>query len=638
MLCINTTQAWGDSSIPIGNVSAIGDLSPGNNITLEVTAINTYASAKTRDIGLVLPYGLINYSPLVIEDVVIPADGFATVNFSIYINSTGDYELLFYTYEGYGIDQYKIMHLIIGAFPDSLPISIIINETVYVEEIPVDVYADINVTQWLTNNFYPNITLLVNETEYNTIHTTIINNITQNVIVNVVNNYSQWQWQNQSQWIIFDVPAGILYGSMAALGLIGVHNVVAGETTIKTRRRRRKGGQYTDAAEPELEDGWEFERRVQYGYGLLGAIFGELLGVFLIYQFLPTSIQDNFALIAGSYAPFLFGIFIALGFFFIILSLDEPVDLLGLGVLGTIFALFVSLFWFLFSAIFLLCLIAVVFTYRKRHAIQETYARVEARAEEIAKAEKRKRLAEFPTDAMAVRSREALITFIVASILIAGLCVMIAYLGILPLEWWWIYIMVGIAAGGIIALIVRVGSDARSVVIRRVLLGVLIAIASVSAVFILIGLVDFVFLPVPITFGISFGLFALSAENIISKPFLLLIAFVVGGFIFGAVIGIIEFLYLTNFIILILTVSLITVESFYLAIVFTRASDDRFWGIIIAIGGSLLFITLVAGAYFFTAGFYLLLAIIFIAIGIGALFVVAIGITFLSLVFSRIQE
>lgn len=339
----------------IGSVSAIGNIQVDENVTLEVTVLNTYGSFRIRDVGLVLPYGLINQSNLHIEDVMIAGDSFETVNFSILINSTGDFQLLFYLFDGGGIVHYEILHLLVEAFPDELPIEIIVNETVIINEtIPITLYEEVNVSNYLEINNYNNYSVLINETEYNNIINNISNNIYNDVYVTLINNISQWQWQNQSQW---QNQTQWMYNNYMLLtqalcylgfGLVGMYTVTTAKETWKIKKRKKTEEEYR-----------VLNRNVVFGTALIGAVGAELTSAFLLFNVLPSQVQHNFIQISNPLiGNHIFGIIIALITYFMILGLYSykflVVSLFMFPILLYFVEPFIALWVFIFEIILLI--------------------------------------------------------------------------------------------------------------------------------------------------------------------------------------------------------------------------------------------------------------------------------------------
>jgi hypothetical protein len=307
---INSVNASSDK-IQIGAISAQGDITVNSTITLQVTVINTYSSDKIRDIGMALPYGLVNLSETTLKNVVIPGDSYIILNFTIFINSTGDFEILFFEHNGYGIGDWTTAHLLVESYPESLPIQIIINETVYIDEIPVTVYEEINVTNWLINNNYNNLSVLINQTNYNLITNNIINNITNIVVVNVINNYTQWQWQNVTVIVPTDEwGVGALYFTLGGSAIMGIFFMGTAKSSFE------KGSSYKKSrAGIPIAD-----RSFKFG---LGVFAGVSLSVLLILG-LPYFCGIDF------FYAVIYGILAGISIFIIIMSLNKPITLLAL--------------------------------------------------------------------------------------------------------------------------------------------------------------------------------------------------------------------------------------------------------------------------------------------------------------------
>lgn len=301
-ILVNKSQAF-SWNIRFGNVSATGVIDVGQNITIYATVMNDYSSAKTRDIGLVIHQGLVNYSALLIKNQLLPANSANNIfNWTVLINATGDYELLFYIG---GIESYKVMHLIVGAYPSGLPSQIIINET-----------FSVNTTNYITNNF----TLFLSETEYNT----LINNITNSIYNTVINNIIV------NNTIIINFPdneaQSALYFGMVGLTVMGMYGIMSTDKTHQsyevTPTRKKDGKRRSNKHWYNLLP-FVLDRRFQYGLAMVFGVIGWIIGSVLIYPTFNLVIQEQLAfgydILVGSYIfGLLFGTFIAL----LILSID----------------------------------------------------------------------------------------------------------------------------------------------------------------------------------------------------------------------------------------------------------------------------------------------------------------------------
>jgi len=626
MWITNISSSHAVSQLYFGNASVIGIIAPHNNVTLEVTAFNQGGSAKIVKVGMVVPSGLIQWDTSE-HTVLIPKESTNKTVWQILINSTGDFEILFYMMYGGQLDTYRIFHLLVQSAPSQLPYEIIVNETIWINAtIPVYVNETVNVTNYVNNNNYNNFTCFVNESVYmnliNNITNTIVNNVYYNITLNyyLYINQSQWQQQNQSQWIIFDIPSGILYGSMAALGIVGVHNIASGDSTIVARRvsRRRKGRSDSDA------EGWEFNRRVQYGYGILGAIAGELVGALLVFQYLPSYIQTNFAFIGSGYAPFLFGLFIALGFFCIILSLDEPLDLLGLAVLGTVFTIFVSLFWFIIALIGLLLIIVIVYAIRSRHTLAKTYEEIEARLPGVGstgKAEMYKRY----TDGSKVvwlkqnwfRTLVPISFLIVLTIGIYALVIgQLQLFALLTDVLFMTYFAIHLLA---ITFKQKLDSNTQNRPIQLSLIIGFIGVAIGSLLLYVFGIVELLMIPVIVSFAISFSMFVIIVEGIITVKRWYWIPAVAGTFVFGSVFVLVAFFYTFNFIALTFGLALLGMQIGYTSFSVIKTSDNRFYGLIMFIAFLVLLLFSLIGGFLFSIEWLAVVGIVLLAIGVGIL-------------------
>jgi hypothetical protein len=318
LLIISGNTAACATSVSITAASAKGTIAVNNTIILQATVLNTFSNSQTRDVGLALPTGLVNQSKLLVKSITISKNSYRFVNFTILINSTGDFELMFYLLSGGAVSSWLIMHLLIESLPTALPSQITINTTIKINNtininntIPVQinatipVYAVINVSNTLNN--FNNITTLCNTTVYNAIVNNITNKIYNIFLANITNviynqfiaNITQYfnitQWQQQWQWqnvtiIIppYDTTQQVLpymLGGTAILGLffMGYSGAVfkkkeeeVYETVFPAKTKKQQLGLPTSVIP-------EFKHQFKFGLGLILAAGISALAIFLLF-------------------------------------------------------------------------------------------------------------------------------------------------------------------------------------------------------------------------------------------------------------------------------------------------------------------------------------------------------------------
>jgi hypothetical protein len=317
---VSIKPAVGSSSVYVEAVSYQGDIAVNETIVLQATIINTYTTSRIRDIGLVLPNGLTNYSPLV-KNINIPGNSFRFVNFTIQIDSVGDFELLFYVLSGTQISDWKTMHLLVESFPATLPPEIQINTTIYINNtIPITINETVIVDNVINN--FDTITVFCNDTIYNNITNTILNNIYNLVLINVTLNFNvtqwqqQWQWQNQTVIVNVGNPEQeVLLYTLAGTGILGLFFIGYSGGPLKKKEifgvpggPPPKKGSYFSPVIPELE------HKFKYGLGLMLAAIVAALTIFLIAPLINASLIVSIVL----------GFVAASIIFLIIMSLNYP--------------------------------------------------------------------------------------------------------------------------------------------------------------------------------------------------------------------------------------------------------------------------------------------------------------------------
>jgi hypothetical protein len=356
MFMSNISSHGQPPGIRIATVSATGDIKVNSTLLLQAVVVNTNGWSHTHDYGVVLPPGIVNKSPTLISNIYVAGESIKLINFTILINSTGDFELLFYDSSGGGINSYYIAHLLVQSFPSALPSNIIINETLDIDNtiyinntIPVNinatipVYANINISNVLNNeNFInTNISTICNTTVYNNLINNITNTIYNTYLANISNaiynefiaNITQYfnitQWQQQWQWqnvtIIFPSDDGqqtFLY-MMAGAGILGVFFLGSATTSIEkvTRiKEEKKKSKWATLASPLTSQTSMLNRRFKFGLATVLAATLTTLGTLAVFPSLGFSFAYSvtFGLLLG-----------AIGFI-IIASLNAPRGLIAL--------------------------------------------------------------------------------------------------------------------------------------------------------------------------------------------------------------------------------------------------------------------------------------------------------------------
>lgn len=175
----------------IASVSAKGNIAVNSTITLQAIILNTGSSGRTRDIGIGLPSGLINQSNLLIKNLYIAGDSFKLANFTIKITSVGDFEILFYLLSGGEISNWFIAHLLVQSPPSALPPTIIINQTINIDNtIPFHLNNTVNIHINTTIPVRINTTIRINNTLSLKINATIPVHIDNTIPVYLNNTIS----------------------------------------------------------------------------------------------------------------------------------------------------------------------------------------------------------------------------------------------------------------------------------------------------------------------------------------------------------------------------------------------------------------------------------------------------------------
>jgi hypothetical protein len=350
LICNNTAACA--TSVSIAAVSAKGTLAVNSTITLQATVLNIYSNSQTRDVGLALPTGLVNQSKLLIKDITISKNSYRFVNFTILINSTGDFELMFYLLNGGAVSNWLTMHLLIEGLPTALPPQIAVNTTIRINTtininntIPIlvnatiPVSATINVSNTLNN--FNNITMLCNTSVYNAIVNNMTNEIYNTFLANITNviynqfiaNITQYfnitQWQQQWQWqnvtIIFPADNGqqtFLY-MMAGAGILGVFFLGSATTSIEQVTRIKEGkrkSKWAALTSPLTSRTAMLNRRFKFGLATVLSATLTTLGTLAVFP----SLGFDFAYSVT------FGLLLGAIGFIVIASLNAPRGLIAL--------------------------------------------------------------------------------------------------------------------------------------------------------------------------------------------------------------------------------------------------------------------------------------------------------------------